>query len=205
MTNEKTAYQKYEEQLKKAKEEPARPRLLLHSCCGPCSTAVLEQLADVFDLTVLYYNPNIYPKAEYERRRDELFRLLEQLGQVSYVELPYREEEYYQQVKGLEELEERSKRCYKCYFFRMEQAASYAKEHQFDYFTTTLSISPYKNSAWINEIGKELEQKYGVSYLFSDFKKKGGYQRSLELSKQYQLYRQDYCGCVFSWEKRRKE
>ena len=176
-----------------------KPTLLLHSCCAPCSSYVLEYLMKYFCITILYYNPNIYPKREYERRRDELKRFVGILyDDVQIVEMNYQEEEYYQVVKGLEHLGEKSERCFCCYELRMRKAAEYAKANHFDYFTTTLSISPHKNSDKINEIGARLEQELGVSYLYADFKKKNGYKRSLELSREYDLYRQDYCGCVYS-------
>jgi len=194
----KTDYQKYLEQMDMIQKQEKKPTLLLHSCCGPCSSYVLECLSSFFDITVLYYNPNIYPEEEYIRRRDELQRFLNEIGIMKFVELPYRKESFDEAVFGLENLGERSERCYQCYSFRMREAAEYANSHHFDYFTTTLSISPYKNSHFINEIGKKLEEKYSVSYLYSDFKKKGGYQRSLVLSQLHHLYRQDYCGCIYS-------
>lgn len=177
------------------------PKLLLHACCAPCSSYVLEYLSNYFSITILYYNPNIYPEDEYTRRLNELKKFVPEIkyeNEVSVVEDNYNPKEYYDAVKGLELLGEKSERCYECYRLRMEKAAKYAKENKYDYFTTTLSISPYKISNWINEIGKILEEKYNVKYLYSDFKKKNGYKRSQELSKKYDLYRQDYCGCAFS-------
>lgn len=194
----KTYYEMYLEQLKSVKEENKKPRLLLHACCGPCSSYVLECLASVFDVTVCFYNPNIYPEEEYTRRKEELKRFLVEVNIQNFVEISYNEKEYYEAVKGYEDLGERSIRCYQCYLFRMEKSIQFAKENDFDYFTTTLSISPYKNSTWINEIGEDLEKKYQIKYLYSDFKKQNGYKRSLELSREYNLYRQDYCGCVYS-------
>ncbi len=182
-----------------------KPSLLLHACCAPCSSYVLEYLSNFFEITILYYNPNIYPKEEYQRRLEELKKFLKSCTlthEVKLVETNYLPEEYYHAVEGLEMLGERSNRCYKCYFFRMEKACEYALLNHFDYFTTTLSISPYKNSDWINEIGAKLEDKYTISYLYADFKKKNGYKRSLELSREYGLYRQDYCGCEFSKKER---
>ena len=182
-------------------------KLLLHACCAPCSSYVIEYLSKYFDITILYYNPNIYPFDEYTRRMNELKDFLTKyktINKVKLIEVPYNDKEYYNSVVELENLGERSIRCYNCYKFRMEYAAIYAKDNNFDYFTTTLSISPYKNSLWINEIGEELESKYGIKYLYSDFKKKNGYKRSLELSSIYNLYRQDYCGCKFSFESRNK-
>lgn len=183
------------EELRKNKK---KPKLLLHACCGPCSSYVLACLRSVFDVTVCFYNPNIYPSDEYVRRKEELKRFLSEINIQNFIEISYNEKEYYEAVKGYEDLGERSIRCYHCYLFRMEKSIKYAKDNDFDYFTTTLSISPYKNSSWINEIGADLEKKYQVKYLYSDFKKQNGYKRSLELSKEYNLYRQDYCGCVYS-------
>lgn len=177
------------------------PKLLLHACCAPCSSYVLEYLSNYFEITILYYNPNIYPDIEYNRRYNELKNFIPKRvykNKVELIELPYNDKEYYQAVRGLELLGEKSERCYRCYTFRMEESAKYAKEHNYDYFTTTLSISPYKISSWINEIGEKLETKYDIKYLYADFKKKNGYKRSLELSREFNLYRQDYCGCVFS-------
>ena len=185
-----------------------KPTLLLHACCGPCSSYVLEYLNKYFDITILYYNPNIYPAEEYYRRKDELKKFLTEfmLGHnIKLVEDEYIPNDYYFAIKGQEELGEKSRRCYSCYELRLERAVKYAKEHNFDYFTTTLSISPYKVSDWINEIGGLLEQKYEVKYLYADFKKKNGYKRSLELSSEYGLYRQDYCGCKFSKEARERQ
>ena len=176
-----------------------RPRLLLHACCAPCSSATLERLAAHFDITVLYYNPNIYPPQEYHRREAELERFVEQAGyHYPVIELPYDPQEFYTAVKGLENEPERGGRCTVCYRLRMRRAAQYAKEHGFDWFTTTLSISPHKDAKRINAIGQELEQEFGVKHLPSDFKKQNGYLRSLQLSEEYGLYRQDYCGCEFS-------
>ena len=178
----------------------SRPRLLLHACCGPCSSAVLEQLSQFFEITVLYYNPNIWPEAEYRRRGQELERFVaaaHPLG-VKVVEDRYDPQEFYSAVAGLEAEPERGGRCTVCYRLRMRRAAQYAAEHGFDWFATTLSISPHKDAARINQIGQELEKEFGVKHLPSDFKKKNGYLRSLQLSEEYGLYRQDYCGCEFS-------
>lgn len=179
---------------------PARPRLLLHACCAPCSSAVLEQLVAVFDVTILYYNPNIWPAAEYRRRADELLRFAVESGLpgLTVQELPYAPEEFYSAARGLEAEPERGGRCTACYRLRMEAAARWAKEQGYDFFCTTLSISPHKDAERINAIGQELEAKYGVRHLPNDFKKQNGYKRSLELSAQHGLYRQDYCGCEFS-------
>lgn len=200
-------YQKIlDEMLNKIKTEESVPRLLLHACCAPCSSYVLEYLNNYFDITIYYYNPNIYPYEEYNRRLDELKRFLSEYDTkrpIKLIEDQYTPDDYYESVKGLTNLKEGSIRCYNCYKFRMDKACNYAKENNFDYFTTTLSISPYKNSSWINEIGESLEKKYNVKYLYADFKKKDGYKRSLELSRKYNLYRQDYCGCVYSKESRK--
>lgn len=182
-----------------------RPRLLLHACCGPCSSAVLERLCPYFAITVLYYNPNTWPETEYRRRGEELRRFAAQahpLG-VQIVEEPYDPQEFYAAVRGLEEEPERGGRCTVCYRLRMERAAQYAAGHGFDWFATTLSISPHKDAARINAIGRALEAQYGVRHLPNDFKKQNGYLRSLQLSEQYGLYRQDYCGCEFSARARR--
>ena len=176
-----------------------RPKLLLHACCAPCSSATLERLSAHFDLTILYYNPNIYPPEEYHRREAELERFVEQAGyHYPVVELPYDPQEFYSAVAGLENEPERGSRCTVCYRLRMRRAAQYAAEHGFQWFTTTLSISPHKDAKRINEIGQELEAEFGVKHLPSDFKKHNGYLRSLQLSEEYGLYRQDYCGCEFS-------
>ena len=185
-----------------------KPTLLLHACCGPCSSYVLEYLNSYFDITILYYNPNIYPDVEYYRRKDELKKFLLEFklsNSIKLIEDNYNPDEYYDAIKGEELLGEKSARCYNCYEFRLERTVKFAKEKNYDYFTTTLSISPYKVSSWINEIGGILESKYGVKYLYADFKKKNGYKRSLELSSEYGLYRQDYCGCKYSKEAREKQ
>ena len=184
------------------------PTLLLHSCCAPCSSYCLEYLSKYFSITVLYYDPNIYPEEEFYKRASEQKRLIEELpakNPVSLVVDEYDPQEFFSAVKGLEHIKEGGERCFACYRLRLERAAKYAAEHDFDYFCTTLSISPLKNAQKINEIGEELSEIFPVSFLPSDFKKKGGYQRSIELSKEYGLYRQDYCGCVFSKEERHAE
>lgn len=184
-----------------------RPRLLLHACCGPCSSAVLEQLSQYFEITILYYNPNIWPAEEYHRREEELERFVAQahpLG-VTVVEDRYDPQEFYDAARGLEDEPERGQRCTACYRLRMRRAAQYAAEYGFDWFTTTLSISPHKDAVRINQIGQELAVEFGVPHLPSDFKKKNGYLRSLQLSAEYGLYRQDYCGCVFSARPRGQE
>lgn len=191
----------YQKELEKILENiKGRPKLLLHACCAPCSSYCIEYLSNYFDITILYYNPNIYPDLEYNRRLNELKCFLKKIpySNVKLIETRYNQEEYYNSIKGLEQLGERSQRCFKCYKLRMEEVAKYASINNFDYFTTTLSISPYKVSDWINEIGFEIEKKYNTKYLCADFKKKNGYKRSIELSKEYNLYRQDYCGCIYS-------
>ena len=192
-----------EEEIELIKNNEVKPKLLLHACCGPCSSYVIEYLSKYFDITIYYYNPNTYPESEYIRRLDELNKFITNFNSnVNIIEEEYIPKEFYTSIKGLEHLGEKSKRCYKCYELRMNKTAIYAKENNYDYFTTTLSISPYKKANWINEIGKKLENEIGIKYLYSDFKKKNGYKRSLELSKEYKLYRQEYCGCVYSKEER---
>ena len=192
-----------EKVLKQLDAAGTRPKLLLHACCAPCSSATLERLADHFDLTILYYNPNIYPPTEYHRREAELERFVQEAGyRFPVVELPYEPKEFYDAVRGLEQEPEKGERCTVCYRLRLEQAARYAAEQGFDWFCTTLSISPMKDPVRINTLGAELGAQYGVRFLPSEFRKKDGYKRSLELSAQYGLYRQDYCGCVFSKEER---
>lgn len=194
---------KMEEILESISDET--PRLLLHCCCAPCCSYTLELLSNYFEITLYYYNPNIHPENEYTRRLQELQDFIKKFktkNRVELVEENYDTGDYFDKIKGLESLGEGSKRCFECYKFRMEKGASYAKKHNFDYFTTTLSISPYKNSTWINEIGEYLENKYDIKYLFCDLKKKNGFKRSLELSKIYGLYRQDYCGCIYSKQER---
>ncbi len=176
-----------------------KPKLLLHACCGVCSSAVLERLIPYFDITVLYYNPNIYPIEEYQKRLEVLKELISKANlPVKLLEVGYNIKEFYEGVKGLEKEKEGGKRCNVCYKLRLEQTALLAQKNKFDYFCTTLSVSPYKKADVLNEIGKSLENKYNVKYLYSDFKKKEGYKRSNELAKKYNLYRQHYCGCEFS-------
>lgn len=176
-----------------------RPTLLLHACCAPCASYVLEYLTPYFDITVFFFNPNIYPEREYTRRREELRRLLaEAHSGIPFVEEAYDPGLFYKAAAGHEADAERGQRCALCYALRLEAAAAYAAENSFDYFTTTLSIGPHKDAAKLNETGPALAAAHGVDYLVSDFKKKNGYQRSLELSRQYGLYRQEYCGCEFS-------
>lgn len=179
-------------------------RLLLHSCCAPCSSYVIEYLSDYFEITVFYYNPNIAPEEEYRMRAEEQKRLISQMPvryPVSFLEGKYDPASFYEMARGLENVQEGGERCVRCYRMRLEETARAAgmdKESRYDYFTTTLTISPLKNAQKLNEIGQELAEKYHVNWLCSDFKKKNGYKRSIELSKEYGLYRQNYCGCVFS-------
>lgn len=182
-------------------KEKRMPKLLLHSCCGPCSTYCIQVLSEYFDVTVFYYNPNIYPPEEYRLRADEQNRFISEFptrNPVKFVERAYDTDRFYAMAKGLEKVEEGGERCFKCYELRLRESAEYAKNNGFDFFTTTLSISPLKNADKLNEIGRKLSEEYGVSYLFSDFKKKEGYKISTQLSAEYGMYRQNYCGCVFS-------
>ncbi|MGN0335498.1 MAG: epoxyqueuosine reductase QueH [Lachnospiraceae bacterium] len=199
-------YQKELEKLiQSLAEEKEVPRLFLHSCCAPCSSYVLEYLSEYFEITVFYYNPNIYPPEEYVQRAEEQKRFVMEFPvrhPITYVEGNYDTKSFYEMAKGLEHVPEGGERCFKCYELRMREAALLAKEGGYDYFTTTLSISPLKNAQKINEIGERLEAELGVRHLPSDFKKKNGYQRSTELSREYGLYRQNYCGCVFSKHER---
>lgn len=172
--------------------------LLLHSCCAPCSSTCLEILKEFFDITVLYYNPNIDEEGEYEKRKAEQVRFLKETGWAKILDCDHDKESFTKMSKGLEDEPERGKRCYLCYGLRLEKTAKTAKENGFDFFATTLTLSPYKNAEWLNELGEKYGKEYGVEYLYSDFKKKGGYYRSEELSKEYGLYRQDFCGCKFS-------
>lgn len=177
--------------------------LLIHSCCGPCSSTVLERLAESFKITIFYYNPNIDSYEEFDKRYEEQKRLVEEMGlNINVIKGNYDNNCFLNAIKGYENMGERSIRCYNCYYERLYATAIYAKENNFDYFTTTLSISPYKNSDWINEIGFKLEKEVGINFLFSNFKLEDGYKRSIELSKIHNLYRQDYCGCKFSKKER---
>lgn len=179
------------------------PKLFLHSCCAPCSSYTLEYLSNYFDITVYYFNPNISPKAEFDKRYAEQKRLIEALPSKHPIKLvcgEYDYNDFLKMAKGYEDVPEGGERCFRCYRMRLESTAKLAKEQGFDYFCTTLSISPLKNSQKINEIGYEVAEKYGIKWLPSDFKKKEGYKRSIELSREYQLYRQNFCGCVFSKE-----
>ena len=193
----------YQKELEKVldKEKERVPTLLLHSCCAPCSSYVLEYLSQYFDVTVYYYNPNIFPEAEYEARvkeQERLIREMETERPVRFLAGSYEPEEFFSAARGHEKDPEGGERCCRCYELRLDRAARAAVSGDFDYFTTTLSISPLKNARWLNDIGCRLAGQYGIPYLVSDFKKKNGYKRSVELSALYGLYRQDYCGCVYS-------
>jgi predicted adenine nucleotide alpha hydrolase (AANH) superfamily ATPase len=186
--------------LKEVEKLNSKPKLLLHSCCAPCSTFCLEKVTPYFETSVFYYNPNITIESEYFKRLNEQINFvnLVYLGSVNVIAGEYRIEDFLTKIKGLENEKEGGSRCKICYYLRLEETCKKAKELGYDYFSTTLSISPHKNATWLNEIGEELSNKYGVKYLYADFKKEGGYLRSIELSKLYNLYRQDFCGCEFS-------
>lgn len=172
--------------------------LLLHSCCAPCSSACLERLKEKFKITLLYYNPNIDEEGEYEKRKAEQIRFLQETGWATFLDCDHDKEAFEEIAKGLEQEPERGSRCYACYALRLQKTAEIAAQKGFAYFATTLTLSPHKNADWLNEIGEKQGSKYGVKYLFSDFKKQGGYYRSTALSAEYGLYRQDFCGCRFS-------
>lgn len=178
-----------------------KKRILLHSCCAPCSSYVITYLTNYFDITILYYNPNIYPYEEYIKRKKEQIKLIneiETINKLDFIDCDYDNELFNKLIKGLENEPERGNRCSICYKMRIEKTAKIGKENNYDYFCTTLSVSPYKNAELINKIGKELEERYNIKWLYSDFKKKDGYKKSIELSKKYNLYRQSYCGCIYS-------
>ena len=190
-----------EREIARILKDGRRPRLLLHSCCAPCSSAVLEQLTKVFDITVYFYNPNIAPEEEFLHRVEEQRRFIGEMprqGVIDLIQGEYDDETFHALAKGLEEVPEGGERCTRCFRLRLGKTAQMAAEEKFDYFTTTLSISPLKDAQRLNAIGAELSAQFGVPYLFSDFKKKNGYKRSCELSAEYGLYRQDYCGCIYS-------
>jgi len=175
--------------------------LLLHACCAPCSSACLERLGDYFNISIFYYNPNITEESEYRKRINEIKKFISEFKTkypIKLIEGRYDPNEFFEMAQGLESEPERGARCYKCYKLRLRESAKVASDLGFDYFCTTLTLSPHKNSNWINEIGEELDKEYTSTYLYSDFKKKNGYKRSIELSREYDLYRQDYCGCIYS-------
>lgn len=173
-------------------------KLLLHSCCAPCSSACLERLKDTFDITILYYNPNIDEREEYEKRKAEQIRFLQETGWAKILDCEHDKQAFEHLAKGLENEPERGKRCYLCYKLRLDKTAQTAKEQGFALFATTLTLSPHKNAEWLNELGALAAERYGVEYLYSDFKKQGGYYRSIALSQTHNLYRQDFCGCRYS-------
>ena len=195
----KTNYQKKLEEL--VNNLDYIPKLLLHSCCAPCSSRCIEFLSNYFDITVIYYNPNISPVSEYEKRKQEQIKFIKEFkskNKLDFMDVEYNYNDFVTISKGLEKEKEGGKRCFKCYRMRMEMTAKKAKENKYDFFGTTLTVSPYKNSQVLNQIGEELQEEYDIKYLYSDFKKNNGYKRSIELSHEYNLYRQDYCGCIYS-------
>lgn len=202
----KVNYQKIlENEIETITKENKVPTLLLHSCCAPCSSYCIEYLSQFFKITVFYYNPNISEETEYRKRVKEEKRFIHEFPAkypVSMIEGEYDTKKFYDIAKGYEKVPEGGERCFRCYEMRLRETAKVAKQQNFDYFTTTLSISPLKNAQKLNEIGKKLSEEYEVSYLFSDFKKKEGYKRSIQLSEEYGLYRQNFCGCVYSKESR---
>lgn len=175
--------------------------ILLHSCCGPCSSYVIQYLSNWFDITVIYYNPNISPDREYFKRKEEQIRLINDLGKGKFLDCDYDNEVFERAIRGTENEPEGGKRCSRCFRIRLEKCASVAKEMGFDFFCSTLTVSPYKNAEVINMIGHSVGERYGVKWLYSDFKKDNGYKDSIELSKKFNLYRQNYCGCKYSERK----
>ena len=201
MENKKNYQLEMEKVIAQAKREGDVPTLFLHSCCAPCSSYVLEYLSAYFDITVFYFNPNISPESEYVKRVNEVKRLIAEMpscSQVRFMEGRYEPQEFYSCAKGLEDEPEGGERCLKCFRLRLKEAARAAKEINADYVCTTLTISPLKNAENLNRIGEEEAESLGIKWLPSDFKKKNGYKRSIELSDEYNLFRQNYCGCVFS-------
>ena len=209
MGNQKINYQKLcEEEIKKILAEGKVPSVLLHSCCAPCSSYCIEYLSQYFHVTVFYYNPNIYPDSEYYHRvkeQQEFIKRFPAKYPVGFIEGDFNTQDFYKAAKGLENEPERGARCTECFKLRLGRTAEVAAEKGFDYFTSTLTISPMKDAALLNQIGSEMGEAHGVKWLPSDFKKKNGYLRSCELSREYGIYRQDYCGCVFSYKERQKE
>lgn len=187
--------------IEKNKKDGIKPKLLMQVCCAPCSTTVMYRIKDNFDIDMYYYNPMIFPASELDKRTGEVAKLAKRMGLEARLIVPENDVRDFADIaKVRKDTPEGGMACYACYKLRLEETAKYAKENNYDYFCTTLSISPYKNSKWINEIGKDLEEKYQVKYLYSDFKKRNGYKMSIDLSKKYDLYRQSYCGCVFSYK-----
>ncbi len=205
----KKNYQHYlEQEIEKNVSKKITPKLLLHSCCAPCSSYVLEYLSQYFSITVFYYNPNIYPEEEYNKRLAEqkkFITLFPAKNRINFIQEKYESEIFFEKVKGLENKKEGGIRCLKCYSFRLENTALKALELDISYFTTTLTVSPHKDAHIINVLGKNIAKKYQLNYLYSDFKKRNGFQQSITLSKKYNLYRQDYCGCLFSRETLQKQ
>ncbi len=201
MNNEKVNYDKKCQEIISSLE--SRPKLLLHSCCGPCSSQVISYLKDYFDITILYYNPNIEPLGEYEKRKQEQIRLIKELNipYLSFMDSEYNNDDYRRLIDGHEKDKEGGARCHICYEFRLNKCAEIAYNKKYDFFGTTLTVSPYKNAQVINKIGESLGEKHKIRWLYSDFKKNDGYKKSIELSKKYNLYRQDYCGCLLSKRK----
>jgi len=197
----KNYYQLELEELKNLKE---KKKILLHSCCAPCSSHVITFLTKYFDITILYYNPNISPKSEYDKRKEEQIRLIKEIDKINNIDIidcDYDNDKYESLIKGYEDCPERGERCTICFNLRLEKTAKLAKELNYDYFCSTLTVSPYKNSKLINEIGESLSKKYNIKWLYSDFKKDNGYKKSIDLSHKYNLYRQNYCGCKYSVRK----
>lgn len=207
--NQKRNYQKeLDKKLETFQREGQVPTLFLHSCCAPCSSYVLEYLSNYFQITVFYYNPNITEQEEYEKRVEEQQRLIREMDTkypVKFLEGSYEPERFFEIAKGLEEIPEGGIRCRKCFELRLAETARLCKEGGYDYFTTTLTISPLKNTPLLNEVGELAAEAYGSVFLNSDFKKKNGYKRSVELSQEYGLYRQDYCGCIYSRQERKRQ
>ena len=202
----KDSYYKLElEELSKIKD---KKKILLHSCCAPCSSHVITFLTKYFDITILYYNPNISPKSEYDKRKEEQIRLINEIDKVNNIDIidcDYDNSKYEELIKGYEDCPERGERCTICFNLRLEKTAKMAKELNYDYYCSTLSVSPYKNSKLINDIGEKFGEKYNIKWLYSDFKKEDGYKKSIELSHKYNLYRQDYCGCKYSIREKKNE
>lgn len=183
-------------------------KILLHSCCAPCSSYVITFLSNYFDITILYYNPNIFPKEEYDKRKQEQIKLIKSLktkNKLDYLDCDYDNDLYNKSIQGYEACPEGGSRCHICFNLRLEKTAKLAKDNNYDYFCSTLTVSPHKNSKIINEIGENISKKYKIIWLYSDFKKNEGFKQSIELSKKYELYRQDYCGCIYSKQTRKKQ
>lgn len=195
-------YQQWlDEKIHHIKQSKSVPKLLLHSCCAPCSSYVLEYLSQYFFITVFFYNPNIHPEEEYKKRLNEQIRLIKQLptkNELLFIEGKYEPNIFFKEIQGLESEPENGKRCLKCYALRLEEAAKKACELDISHFTTTLTVSPHKNTKLINEIGHDIAKTYKITFFYSNFKKKNGFKRSVLLSNQYNVYRQNYCGCIFS-------